>query len=278
MYTGTIQSQVKMQMLDLKWQKKKDDINQKHNNEELTDEEVLMQSIEEQAENVRKSRDTEQIYTKLKTGQTLSEEEIAYLKEHDPESLSEYEKAQSEKKAYEQQLKNCKTKEDVQRLTLNRMGNFAARAKSIASNPYIPKIKKMILMNRLNNEVCLIRDAHLKFTESVEYRNMPEEAELAEEKKSDNEGISDGIDKTDIIADNDDTSTTDNNDTPISDIGDTSIPDKEDIPNSNTTDGKKSVSESVGENENLSFDKISRDIERYIHKNSEKKARFTASV
>lgn len=278
MYTGTIQSQVKMQMLDLKWQKKKDDINQKHNNEELTDEEVLMQSIEEQAENVRKSRDTEQIYTKLKTGQTLSEEEIAYLKEHDPESLSEYEKAQSEKKAYEQQLKNCKTKEDVQRLTLNRMGNFAAKAKSIASNPYIPKIKKMILMNRLNNEVCLIRDAHLKFTESVEYRNMPEEAELAEEKKSDNEGISDGIDKTDIIADNDDTSTTDNNDIPISDIGDTSIPDKEDTPNYDTTDGKKSVSESVGENENLSFDKISRDIERYIHKNSEKKARFTASV
>lgn len=270
MYTGTIQSQVKMQMLDLKWQKKKDDINQKHNNEELTDEEVLMQSIEEQAENVRKSRDTEQIYTKLKTGQTLSEEEIAYLKEHDPESLSEYEKAQSEKKAYEQQLKNCKTKDDVQRLTLNRMGNFAAKAKSIASNPYIPKIKKMILMNRLNNEVCLIRDAHLKFTESVEYKNMPEEAELAEEKKSDNEGISDGIDKTDIIADKDDT--------PISDIEDTSIPDKDDIPNSNTTDSKKSVSESVGENENLSFDKTSRDIERYIHKNSEKKARFTASV
>ena len=258
MYTGTVQSQVKMQMLDLKWKKKKDDINQKHNNEELTEEDVLIQSIEEQAENVRKSRDTEQIYTKLKTGQTLSEEEIAYLKEHDPESLSEYEKAQSEKKAYEQQLKNCKTKEDVQRLTLNRMGNFAAKAKSIASNPYIPKNKKIILMNRLNNEVCLIRDAHLKFTESVEYKNMPEEAELAEEKKSDDEGISDETDKTDIIADNDDTSTTDTDDMPISDIEDTS--------------------ESVGENENLSFDKISRDIERYIHKNSEKKARFTASV
>lgn len=117
----------------------------------------------------------------MKTGGTLTEEEIAYLKEHDPEALAEYEKAQTEKKAYENALKNCRTKEDVQRLKLNRMGSFAAQAKEIASNPYIPKDKKVVLMQRLNNEVCKIRDAHQVFEKSRAYEELPEEQELRRE-------------------------------------------------------------------------------------------------
>ena len=259
MITGTIKNQVHLQALDQKWQQKKQELfSPQKDKSEMTQQERMLADFQEQAEKIRKQNETADIYNKLKSGGTLTPDEISYLKEHDPEALSKYQEAQAEKKAYERQLKGCKTKEEVERLKLNRMGNFAAKAKSIASNPYIPKNKKIILMNRLNNEVCLIRDAHLKFTESVEYKNMPEEAELAEEKKSDDEGISDETDKTDIIADNDDTSTTDTDDMPISDIEDTS--------------------ESVGENENLSFDKISRDIERYIHKNYEKKAGFNVSV
>ena len=144
MYTGTIQSQVSLQMLDLKWQKKKQDINSKKDTEGMTQDEILLDSLERQAQTERERSATSELYTKLKTGGTLTEEEIAYLKEHDPEALAEYEKAQTEKKAYENALKNCRTKEDVQRLKLNRMGSFAAQAKEIASNPYIPKDKKVV--------------------------------------------------------------------------------------------------------------------------------------
>ena len=128
MYTGTIQSQVSLQMLDLKWQKKKQDINSKKDTEGMTQDEILLDSLERQAQTERERSATSELYTKLKTGGTLTEEEIAYLKEHDPEALAEYEKAQTEKKAYENALKNCRTKEDVQRLKLNRMGSFAAQA------------------------------------------------------------------------------------------------------------------------------------------------------
>lgn len=169
MYTGTIQSQVSLQMLDLKWQKKKQDINSKKDTEGMTQDEILLDSLERQAQTERERSATSELYTKLKTGGTLTEEEIAYLKEHDPEALAEYEKAQTEKKAYENALKNCRTKEDVQRLKLNRMGSFAAQAKEIASNPYIPKDKKVVLMQRLNNEVCMIRDAHQAFEKSRAY-------------------------------------------------------------------------------------------------------------
>lgn len=162
MYTGTIQSQVSLQMLDLKWQKKKQDINSKKDTEGMTQDEILLDSLERQAQTERERSATSELYTKLKTGGTLTEEEIAYLKEHDPEALAEYEKAQTEKKAYENALKNCRTKEDVQRLKLNRMGSFAAQAKEIASNPYIPKDKKVVLMQRLNNEVCMRSVMHIR--------------------------------------------------------------------------------------------------------------------
>lgn len=181
MYTGTIQSQVRLQMLDLKWQKKKQDIDSKKDTEGMTQDEILLDSLERQAQTERERSVTSELYTKLKTGGTLTEEEIAYLKEHDPEALAEYEKAQTEKKAYENALKNCRTKEDVQRLKLNRMGSFAAQAKEIASNPYIPKDKKVELMQRLNNEVCMIRDAHQAFEKSRAYEELPEEQELRRE-------------------------------------------------------------------------------------------------
>mgnify|MGYP000721360053 CR=1 FL=1 len=42
MYTGTIQSQVSLQMLDLKWQKKKQDINSKKDTEGMTQDEILL--------------------------------------------------------------------------------------------------------------------------------------------------------------------------------------------------------------------------------------------
>ena len=53
MYTGTIQSQVSLQMLDLKWQKKKQDINSKKDTEGMTQDEILLDSLERQAQTER---------------------------------------------------------------------------------------------------------------------------------------------------------------------------------------------------------------------------------
>lgn len=53
------------------------------------------------------------------------------------------------------------------------MGNFAAEAKKISNDPYIPLDKKLELMNQLNNEVCLVNEAHQEFVKSNQYRDMP---------------------------------------------------------------------------------------------------------
>ena len=193
MLTGTIRSQVQLQMLDQKWQKKKTDMAAgRKEDKELTAEEREWQNYQDQMDKIRESDSYSQIYTKLKSGGTLTEEEIQRLKEKDPEALAEYERAQAEKKQYEKQLKNCRTKEDVEKLKMNRMGNFAARAKEIANNPYIPKHKKVELMNQLNNEVCLIADAHARFTNSAEYHDLPTEGEEQEKRAQEASDRQDG--------------------------------------------------------------------------------------
>ena len=183
MITGTIKNQVHLQALDQKWQQKKQELfSPQKDKSEMTQQERMLADFQEQAEKIRKQNETADIYNKLKSGGTLTPDEISYLKEHDPEALSKYQEAQAEKKAYERQLKGCKTKEEVERLKLNRMGNFAAKAKSIVNDPYIPKSKKLELMNQLNNEVCVIRDAHHEFTKSRAYQELPTEEEVQEER------------------------------------------------------------------------------------------------
>ena len=299
MYTGTIQSQVSLQMLDLKWQKKKQDINSKKDTEGMTQDEILLDSFERQAQTERERSATSELYTKLKTGGTLTEEEIAYLKEHDPEALAEYEKAQTEKKAYENALKNCRTKEEVQRLKLNRMGSFAAQAKEIASNPYIPKDKKVVLMQRLNNEVCMIRDTHQAFEKSRAYEELPEEQELrreAAEEQADETKARMDAENTDVedrenVTSVDDENETNGNNNSTSNIEPAytkeAVTSKSSKTQHKTTTSEHTNTQASARNRNIetkpqtfpqSFTEISEDIERFLRRNHSGKGSFTAQV
>lgn len=253
MFTGTVQSQVSLQMLDLKWKKKKQDINNKKT-ENMTQDQILMQNLEEQAAAARRSARTSEIYNKLKSGGTLTGEERAYLQEHDPEALADYDKAQAEKKAYEKAMKNCKTKEEVDRLKFNKLGSFAAEAKSIANNPYIPKDKKLELMNKLNNRVCCIRDAHLEFVKSRAYEELPEEAELAEARAEE---------------------ASDENDEILAEQMEADEEVKEDNADISSAIADETTSDVLkNETAKVSFEQVSQEIDKYVRKNGLSKPSF----
>ena len=173
MVTGTIRSQIKMMLNDNMWQKKKQDINSGKITS-LTPEERMIEQFEEQAAKERERRGASDIYSKLQSGGTLTAEEMKYLKKNDPAALAQYENAQNEKKAYKHALKNCRTKEEVEQLKLNRMGKFAAEVKKIANDPYIPTAKKEELLKKINNEMCLINKVNIEFYESGAYAKLPD--------------------------------------------------------------------------------------------------------
>lgn len=284
MITGTIKNQVHLQALDQKWQQKKQELfSPQKDKSEMTQQERMLADFQEQAEKIRKQNETADIYNKLKSGGTLTPDEISYLKEHDPEALSKYEEAQAEKKAYERQLKGCKTKEEVERLKLNRMGNFAAKAKSIVNDPYIPKSKKLELMNQLNNEVCVIRDAHHEFTKSRAYQELPTEEEVQEERareaKAGQEQTQEGQEATKPQGDK----TVDGQDE-TKPQGETAIEDQEETKSQKeaSIEGQsetRTQKEKVRETEAVpSFEKLSEEIEQYLIKNRGERSAFHITV
>lgn len=182
MITGTIKNVVKLQFLENKWQQKKNDINAKKPIKEMTQEERMLADFQKQVEKERESNLHADLYNKLKSGGKLASEEISYLEQNDPEALRKYREDQAEKKAYERELKNCKTKDEVDRVKMNKLGNFAAQAKKITTDPYIPLDKKVELMNQLNDKLCRVNQAHMEFLDSQQYRDMPTEAELLKER------------------------------------------------------------------------------------------------
>lgn len=288
MRTGTIRNQVQLQVLEQKWQQKKSNpVSSQKADKPMTEQDRMLEDLKKQAAEIKQQNDTADIYTKLKSGGTLTAEEISYLKEHDPEALAKYEEAQAEKKQYERQLKNCKTKEEVQRLKCNRMGNFAAKAKSIANNPYIPKDKKVELMNQLNNEVCVIRDAHDKFVRSAAYQEMPTEGELQEERaEEEKQQTQPESGKTE--PDNEQTDNTQADKTEPDKIQtDNTQADKvepDDIQPDSTQAGKTELNDiqsdgtpagkTEPDNADLSFEQISNAIERYVIRNRKEKPVF----
>lgn len=207
--SGTIYSMGKRAELEGKWQQKKE--SGKIFQKEMTAEERMMARYQEDLENMRKNDTMNAISNKLKSGQGLTPEEVQYLQRNNPAMYKEYQEIKSEKEAYERELKNCKTKEDAERLKINKMNGYLAQAKSVMNNPNIPKGQKKALMEKILGKTMGIEKVHMKFVSSGRYAALPTDEELAEEKKRKNarvketaEAVSDSIKEETEIAGADD--------------------------------------------------------------------------
>ncbi len=185
---GTIKRSVRMAALDQKWQQKKNSFGQdKKKLTEMTVEERQLQDFREQAEQMRKSQKHANIDAKLAAGEELTPEEIEYLRQNNPQALKDYEDTQRERENYKRALRNCRTKEEVERLKYTKMGQFMAEAKKISSNACIPKGKKVALLKRILQQATAVEDEHKEFLKTSRYASLPTEEEAREAEKAEKE-------------------------------------------------------------------------------------------
>ena len=185
---GTIKRSVRMAALDQKWQQKKNSFGQdKKKLAEMTAEERQLQDFREQAEQMRKSQKHANIDAKLAAGEELTPEEIEYLRQNNPQALKDYEDTQKERESYKRALRNCRTKEEVERLKYTKMGQFMAEAKKISSNACIPKGKKVALLKRILQQATAVEDEHKEFLKTSRYASLPTEEEAREAEKAEKE-------------------------------------------------------------------------------------------
>lgn len=179
---GTIRSTVKLAEMDNKWQQKKKNnkIFEKGESDPLTRQ---IQKFKDDLEKMRENSKLSDISAKVKAGSSLTSEELEYLQRNNPSLYQEYLEVRNEKEAYKRQLKSCRTKEDVEKLKLNKMASYMAEAKSVMNNPNIPEGKKLELMEKLLKKTMGVQKVHMDFVQSSEYLSLPTEEELAEEAK-----------------------------------------------------------------------------------------------
>ncbi len=184
MITGTIYNAGKMLEMTQKWEQKKASGNiLGKEKKELSPEEQQLKMYQEQLASMREGNEVSAIYAKLQSGQELSPEEEGILRERDPKLYMEYKADRMEQEAYEKELKNCKTKEEAEKLHVNRMNGKLSELKSIVNNPNIPKSEKIKESQRILGDTTKTAQIFQIFTKSEEFKKLPTEEEAAENKQ-----------------------------------------------------------------------------------------------
>ncbi|MBE5853358.1 MAG: hypothetical protein E7299_10500 [Lachnospiraceae bacterium] len=188
MITGTIRNAGKLFEMTQKWEQKKASGNfLKKDTKELSPQEQQLQMYQEQLEKAREGNEYSAIYAKLQSGQELSLAEEDKLRSKDPKMYMEYKADRMEQEAYEKRLKECKTKEEAEKLHVTRMSGKLSELKSIINNPNIPKSEKLKEAQRIMGDTTKTAQIYHVFTKSEEFKELPTEEELMEVKPAEAE-------------------------------------------------------------------------------------------
>lgn len=117
------------------------------------------------------------IQSKVYSGASLSREEREYLKTKNPVLYSRLEAADLEKKAYERELKRCRTKDEVQRLKLSHTASSLSAVNAGNHSSVIPTAQKMSIAQGELYKMKGIQDITNKFVRSGAYHRLPTEYE-----------------------------------------------------------------------------------------------------
>lgn len=179
MITGTIYNTGKIMEMTRQWEQKLDSGNLLQKNiKELSPEERELQNYKEQLARERESNEYSMIYAKIQSGQELTPAEEDKLRARDPKLYMEYKADRMEAEAYEKKLRNCRTKEEAQRLHVNRMNGKLTELKSIVNNPNIPKSEKFKQAQRILGDTTRTMEVFHSFAQSGEYKELPTEEEI----------------------------------------------------------------------------------------------------
>ena len=117
------------------------------------------------------------IKNKLLQGGKLTAEERKYLQAKDPEAYQKLKASEQEQKAFEQRLRQCRTKEEAQRLKMTYINSSLVTLKSVEHNSAIPQQKKLEIFMQEKQRCDRIEESSREFVRRGDYDRLPTEAE-----------------------------------------------------------------------------------------------------
>lgn len=271
--SGTIASTVQLQMLNNKWMRKKESgnvLSKQELNERSTwtSEQFMIADFQDQLEHNRETQKRQKIDNKIMSGGSLSPEEISYLEKNDPVALKKYRETKEEKESYKEKLRQCKTKEEVDRVKLQKLGELESSLSSVVNDPTIPKSAKLAKAQEILAKTNNIEAAHLEFVKSADYQSMPTDDEKKEQDAADND-ISDEITDSEKANNTESTDTTDNTQDKADNVTDDNNNQVSDIENPDTVDTNASEKTSEKDNHKKEYSTEIKKVTRKLKKGFE---------
>ena len=271
--SGTIASTVQLQMLNNKWMQKKESgnvLSKQELNERSTwtSEQFMIADFQDQLEHNRETQKRQKIDNKIMSGGSLSPEEISYLEKNDPVALKKYRETKEEKESYKEKLRQCKTKEEVDRVKLQKLGELESSLSSVVNDPTIPKSAKLAKAQEILAKTNNIEAAHLEFVKSADYQSMPTDDEKKEQDAADND-ISDEITDSEKANNTESTDTTDNTQDKADNVTDDNNNQVSDIENPDTVDTNASEKTSEKDNHKKEYSTEIKKVTRKLKKGYE---------
>lgn len=271
--SGTIASTVQLQMLNNKWMQKKESgnvLSKQELNERSTwtSEQFMIADFQDQLEHNRETQKRQKIDNKIMSGGSLSPEEISYLEKNDPVALKKYRETKEEKESYKEKLRQCKTKEEVDRVKLQKLGELESSLSSVVNDPTILKSAKLAKAQEILAKTNNIEAAHLEFVKSADYQSMPTDDEKKEQDAADND-ISDEITDSEKANNTESTDTTDNTQDKADNVTDDNNNQVSDIENPDTVDTNASEKTSEKDNHKKEYSTEIKKVTRKLKKGFE---------
>ena len=271
--SGTIASTVQLQMLNNKWMQKKESgnvLSKQELNERSTwtSEQFMIADFQDQLEHNRETQKRQKIDNKIMSGGSLSPEEISYLEKNDPVALKKYRETKEEKESYKEKLRQCKTKEELDRVKLQKLGELESSLSSVVNDPTIPKSAKLAKAQEILAKTNNIEAAHLEFVKSADYQSMPTDDEKKEQDAADND-ISDEITDSEKANNTESTDTTDNTQDKADNVTDDNNNQVSDIENPDTVDTNASEKTSEKDNHKKEYSTEIKKVTRKLKKGFE---------
>lgn len=185
---GSVTSYMKSMELETKFKKKKAEgdlgsQSRKKTELEIKNEQFKAEYMRRQEENEDDDKMLTDINNKIAVDQELTPEEMRYLQNKNPSLYQKVKNIENEKKQYEKDLKNCKTKEEVERLKMNKVSSALSAIKSAESDPNLPESAKLAVAQGELRRMNALNKISAKFVESGEYEKLPAEQEVRDVEK-----------------------------------------------------------------------------------------------
>lgn len=170
--------------LESKWEKRKQEgFSTDGLTERQKDNVNFINAYKEQQELHPEDKEMQRITNKIYAGGKLTEQEMQYLQKKNPVLYQKMRAVEAEAKQYEEDLKRCKTKDEAQRIKMNKINASVASIRSVESNPNISDADKLAFAQAEQAKMREIEKITTKFIESGAYAALPTDAEKFQTEK-----------------------------------------------------------------------------------------------